>query len=168
VWSDGVMWFKSLKIKAWLLVFILAISHNVVFANDYVPLVEDLRVLKNQADSRNLPILIMFSAEDCEFCKVVRENYLLPMAVSGDYESKILFRELLIEDFDYLRNEKGELITGDTLALKYDVEVTPTILFVNSDLQEVTKRIVGIGSRDFFDHRLNARIHQAKAALNKI
>jgi len=87
---------------------------------------------------------------------------------SGEYASKILFRQLYIEDFSYLRNLQGELITGDSIALKYDVEVTPTILFINSNMEELGERIVGINSIDYFDKLLKTHISQARAhMLNK-
>ena len=161
------MKFKDLKTSAWLLLLLMSFQ-TWVMANEGVPAVEDLGRLKQQIISSHLPVLIMFSTEDCEYCAMVRKHYLLPMIHSGKYKTKILFRELFIEDFSYLRNEKGVLITGDTLALKYDVDVTPTILFIDANWRELTKRIVGISNLDYFDHLLEERILQANKSMNKI
>jgi len=151
-------------------VFLVLITYqNTVVANEAVLLpIENLALLKKQLITSHLPVLIMFSAEDCEYCLLVRQQYLLPMIKSGKYKTKVLFRELFIEDFSYLRNEKGELITGDTLALKYDVDVTPTILFVDANWRELTRRIVGISNLDYFGHLLDESILQANQSLNKI
>jgi len=138
---------------------------NTVQAEIEVEIVEDLRVLKQQAQSKNVPILLLFTAEDCEFCDAVRINYLIPMLKSGGYESKILIRQIYIEDYSYLRDAKGELISGDVLALKYDVDVTPTILFLNASGKELTKRIIGISNIYYFGEMLDERILQASSAL---
>jgi len=132
-----------------------------------VKTVEDLGVLKQQAEASNLPILLMFAAEECEFCDVVRDNYLLPMIKSGDYKSKTLIRQVYIEDYSYLRNAKGELISGDVLAYKYNIDVTPTILFLSSSGQELVERIIGISNIHYFGEALDKHIAIANAALAK-
>lgn len=133
-----------------------------------IEMVEDLRVLKQQADSADLPILLMFTAEDCEYCDALRDNYLLPMIKSGDYDASILIKQVDIDEYSYLRNAKGELVGGDSLAMHYDVEVTPTILFLNSSGHELTKRLVGISNIYYFGGTLDKHISQAKTAYDKL
>ena len=123
--------------------------------------VKDLRELKHQAESANLPVLLMFTAADCEYCEAIRNNYLIPMINSGKYSNKILFKQLYIDEYNYLRNEKGELAGGDQVALKYDVEVTPTIVFINAEGKEVSERIVCISGAEYFDRLLDQHISQA-------
>ncbi len=156
----------SLKNKG-LLFFVLFFVWHLVIADTKLLPVDDLRVLKQQAKSRNLPILVLFSAEDCDYCQVLKKNYLLPMIKSGKYDTTIIFRELFIEDYEYIRNEKGDVIAADSLALQYDVEVTPTMLFIDADWHELTARIIGITNADYFGNRLNNSILQAKAAMKK-
>jgi len=154
------MLISTMRIK--LLVCIgLLFCFSSVFADTEVETVEDLRVLKKQADAHNLPILLLFTAEDCEYCDAIRNNYLIPMVKSGDYVSKILIRQIYIEDYSYLRNAKGELISGDVLAMKYNVDVTPTILFLNSQGKEQALRLVGISNIYYFGDTLDERISQA-------
>ena len=159
------MLFKILHIKSLLLVLLMC-SYNVMAATK-IETVKDLRELKKQAEPDNLPVLLMFTAEDCEYCEALSKHYLVPMLESGEYNSIILFRQLYIDDYDYLRNAKGELISGDSFALKYDVEVTPTLLFVNSEMQEVAKRIVGLSGFDYFDETLKTHINEAKYFMAK-
>lgn len=130
-----------------------------------VPTVEDLSELKRQAEASKLPILLLFSAEDCDYCEVVRENYLLPMMRSGDYVKRILFRQIYIEDYSYLRDINGEQISADTIALKYDVELTPTILFIDSNGNELSHRVVGVSNRFYFGETLDKHIAQALTSL---
>jgi len=155
-----------LQLKSWFFISLLLLAYSVQ-ADVEVQTVENLGVLKQQAEAKNLPILLLFTAEDCEYCDAIRINYLLPMIKSGDYKSTILIRQVYIEDYSYLRNAKGELISGDVLALKYDVDVTPTILFLNSNGQELTKRIIGISNIYYFGEILEKSISRATSAFKK-
>ena len=149
------------------LAFLLFFSFSVV-ADTELQTVKDLKALKEQAESNNLPVLLLFSAQDCDYCEAIRKNYLLPMIKSGDYEETILFRQLYVEDFSYLKNQKGELVTGDSIAFKYNVEVTPTILFVDPNWQELSDRIVGMNNPDYFDQILSTSISMAKSKMSKV
>ena len=161
------MFSESIKIRLLLSAVLLCLS-SVISAGESIQAVKDLGELKRQAESNNLPVLLLLTTDDCAYCEAIRKNYLIPMVESGDYSSTILFRELYIEDFSYLRNEEGELISGSSIALKYDVEVTPTILFINSRWEELSERIVGISSIDYFDKLLNTHIAQSTANMAKL
>jgi thiol-disulfide isomerase/thioredoxin len=157
----GVYMLSQLKLLFFSLILMLSFN---VFAESELKTVEDLGVFKQQVVDSDLPVLLMFTAEDCDYCDAIRVNYLLPMIKSGDYASTLLFRQIYIEDFNYIKNENGELISGDIIPMKYDVDVTPTILFINSDWQELTERIIGVGISAFFDEQLNTHITQAVLA----
>jgi len=122
---------------------------------------EDLAELKLQAEKKGLPVLLLFTAEHCEYCEIIKDEFLLPMIRSGDYDSTILFRQVYIESYHHLRNEKGEEITGDVLAKKYNIIVTPTIVFIDSVGKEITGRLVGVGNVYYFGGTLDKHIEQA-------
>ena len=158
--------FLELKLVRFVFFLLLSILSFSAISETNIETVNDLRVLKKQSDK--LPVLLLMTTEDCSYCKAIRNNYLIPMLESGKYSSTILFRQLYIEDFSYLRDMEGKLITGDSIALKFDVEVTPTILFINSDWEELAERIVGINNVDYFDELLKNNISRARAhMLNK-
>jgi len=144
----------------------LIFSLNVEAAND-LQTVKDLRKLSQEVETSNLPVLLLFSAEDCDYCDAVRDNYLLPMINTGDYATTILFRQLYIDDYSYLRDEKGEMISGEAMALKYNVDVTPSILFINGKGNELSERIIGISNVHYFDELLSTHISQATRAMVK-
>ena len=141
---------------------ILLCLSAVTKASADIETVNDLRVLKQQAESADLPVLLLFTAEECIYCEAIKSNYLVPMSESAEYASKVLIRQLYIDDYTYIRNEKGELIKADQIAMKYDVEVTPTIVFIDVNGKELTERVVGITSIDYFDQLLSTRISQAQ------
>jgi len=145
------------RLKRYLVFFMILLSLN-ISAAPVIETVTDLRVLKQQSEQAKLPILLLFSSEDCEFCEAIRENYLIPMQQSNNYSSRVLFRQVYIDSFSHIRDRKGKLVGGDQLALKYDVEVTPTILFINAEGKELAERIVGLSGADYFDYMLDSKI----------
>ena len=128
--------------------------------------VDDLGELKRQAEKNNLPVLLLFTAEYCGYCEIIRDEFLLPMIRSGDYDSTILIRQVYVESYHHLRNEKGEEITGDVLAQKYNIKLTPTIVFIDSEGKELTERLVGVGNVYYFGGTLDNHIDQAVKTLN--
>lgn len=136
-------------------------------ASSIVETVSDMRVLEEQASASDLPVLLLFTAEECDYCEAIRAHYLEPMIRSGQYASSILFRQLYIDEFRYLRNHRGELVGGDQMALKFDVEVTPTILFIDANGKEMAERIVGLSGADYFDKTLTTHISQAQSNFQK-
>lgn len=152
--------------RIYFILFLLSLSFS-VNGGSLLETVKDLRVLEQQATSANLPVLLLFTAQDCEYCEAIRSFYLEPMIRSGKYDTRILFRQLYIEDYSYLRDKNGELIGGDQLALKYDVEVTPTILFLDAGGNELAERIIGLSGADYFDKLLTTHISLAQTQSKK-
>ena len=149
-----------LYLKTLFLILFLSQS-SAIKADEIVKTVNDLRKLKQQVETSTLPVLLMFTSEDCDYCEAIRKNYLLPMIRSGEYQSQILFRQFYIEEFNYFRDKNGELKGGDQLALKYDIDVTPTLIFIDAEWNELTDRITGINNHDYFDTLLSQSIAKA-------
>ena len=130
-----------------------------------IEIVDDFRVLKQQVNLARLPVVLLMATEDCSYCKAVKDNYLLPMSMSDEFKSKVLIRQLYVDDFAYLRNQHGEIVGGDQIGIQYKVEVIPTILFIDADGKELADRIVGVTNIDFFGSLLEERIEQARKIL---
>ena len=156
-----------MQIKLFVYALLLVCTFGVV-ADTKIRTVNDLREYKKQVAESGLPVLLLFTTDDCEYCEAIRKHYLLPMIESGDYASKIVFRQIYIDSFSYIRDEQGKLISGDNIALKYDVDVTPTLLFLNSEWQELSERIVGINGLDYFDKLLSTSISRAQSKIFKV
>ncbi len=57
-------------------------------ANSKLKELTNLQELATEARERNLPIMLTVGAEWCEFCHILREEVLDPMALGGDYDGK--------------------------------------------------------------------------------
>ncbi len=123
--------------------------------------VKDMGKLKQQAAQADLPIVLLFTAEDCMYCDAMRQQYLIPMSHMQKYAEQALFRQLYVERFSFLRNEDGELVGGDQISLRYGVDITPTVLFINAQGEEVAERIIGLSGAHYFQKILQQHIQQA-------
>lgn len=106
---------------------------------------ESLEQLAQESDQRQLPIMLMFGAEWCEYCEVLNEHVFNPMVLSGLYEKKVvLMRHVGVDEEDPIPDWKGDPINKAKWAYQIDADLTPTVLFLDGSGKEVAPRIVGI------------------------
>ena len=112
--------------------------------------VRDFSQLARIAKNQQKLIMLEFSASYCSYCVQLEEEIIKPMLLSGDYDADVLIRKVDIDGFAQLRDFDGTPISVSALAKQFGVELTPTLVFLDSDKREVSKRIVGVNSLDFF------------------
>ena len=127
--------------------------------------VADLRAESLLAKQKGLLLVIEFSADDCAYCRKLEELFLLPMQRNADYDEKILLRMVSLSDFDSLIDFDGRSVTTNEFAAKYEVSLTPTLVFLNADGVEMSEKLVGIWSEDFFGGFIDNRIDEARDRL---
>jgi thioredoxin-related protein len=126
---------------------------------------EDLHADAQRAARQALPILLAFAADYCEYCTQLEEWFLVPMLISGDYEDKILIRKVRIDSSRRLVDFDGAATDSDQLASRYGVQMVPTLVFVDARGQELTERMVGLTTLDFYGGYLEQRIDAAVGRL---
>ena len=161
---------KFRPISRTLLLLILCLSGFSAFANESLPRVEIIEVtdfsqLTKQAGKDQKLILLEFSASYCSYCVKLEEAILKPMLRSGDYEADVLIRKLQIDSYSQLRDFDGNLVSGDEIARRWQVKITPTIIFLDSQNQEVSERIVGVNSLDYFGGFVDNAIAEGLATI---
>ncbi len=129
--------------------------HSEEYDEDELPFVQifslrDFSALSEEAASDNKIIMLEISASYCDYCRILEEEIIKPMLRSGDYTKNVLIRQLEIDDTYLLNNITGEKITPADLAEKLKIKITPTLLFLDSEGNEVSERILGIYSLDFY------------------
>ena len=85
------------------------------------------------------------------------------MLLSGEYEDKVLIRELLIDPDETLINFSGSKQNAREFAHGYQVWVTPTLLFLSPDGREMSPRVLGINTIEMYSYYVDAGIDQALA-----
>jgi len=132
-----------------------------------VPQINDFFVEAVAAKKSRLPILVMFSADDCDYCEKLEAEILRPMYISGDYHDKVIIRKVMIDDYDSVRDFKGVELEASEFADKYHVMVTPTVMLLDSDGELLAPKILGINTVEFYAAYLDQAIDVSYESLNR-
>ena len=107
------------------------------------------------------PLLVMVSLEACVFCKVVRENYLIPMREQHGLDVvQVNMRSQQIS-----RDFKNAAATHEQLIASWGVRVAPTVLFIGPGGVEVAERLTGGYIPDFYGAYLDDRLARARTKI---
>lgn len=138
-------------IRAALISILLAIACVRVAAAgaDTLPFAEDLNRLAAESKHRGIPIMLVVTQHQCGYCERMKSEVLQPMQLSGEYEERVLMRELTIDPGETVTNFQGRREEAATFAARYKVSVTPTLLFLAPDGEEAAERIRGINTVDY-------------------
>ena len=120
------------------------------------------------ADARQgVPMLMLVSQEYCPFCVQIKREILGPMLKAGDYKDQILIRELYIDLGGNVKNFQGHEISSAEFALGYGVDLTPTLLFLDSNGEELAKRIIGINTPEMFYFYVDEAIKESLTLIQQ-
>jgi thioredoxin-related protein len=125
----------------------------------------DLRADGKLAAQKHIPMLLLFSSENCEFCALIKQEYLEPMQVNKAYADKLIVREVPAGGIHYLRDFNGKTIGGDSLALRYGADLLPTVIFIDAEGRRLVPPLVGISSRHYYDQALEDHMRRAWLAI---
>lgn len=133
-------------------------AERMVMATD---LRDEARLLREQ----KLVLVLEFSSEDCSYCRRLEELFLLPMQRNEEYRERVLIRAVSLDPYHDLVDFDGHSLSTHEFASRYDVSLTPTLLFLDADGVEIGERLVGIWSEDFFGGYIDGRIDDAHGKL---
>ena len=132
---------------------------NTLHAHSKIPVITNLQQESRQ-NHKPLPILLMFSIQNCPYCAIVQEEFLEPMKISGDYESKLVMRIIDMNE-PSLIDFNGQQIRTNNLAMRYKVTLAPTIILVDNTGKLLSEPLVGITTRDYYGGYLDQAIDEA-------
>lgn len=152
-----------------MLLVIMPIS-EAVFSGDrsgVVPPVRDLYSLSKVAEARNLPILLMVSQDHCPYCELLKEEILNPMVISGDYINKAVMSVLTIDASKAIIDFNGKKIEPRDVSLRYNATITPTLLFLDYQGNEIQERMTGVNTVEMYGYYLDESIDEALEKLKQ-
>ena len=133
-----------------------------------LPKAEDLSALAETARKQHLPILLMYSAEDCDYCQQLEADVLRPMMISGELTQKVIFRIVQVDDMAMIKDFHGKSVDPEKFAFSRGVQVTPTLQFLDSQGDELEPKIIGYRGSDLFNAYLDAAISGSQEKLAKL
>lgn len=128
----------------------------------------DLRDEARIVRDNNLVLVLEFSSEYCAYCRKLEDLFLVPMQRNTEYDVKILIRSVSLDSFETLVDFDGRLLSTTEFASRYGVSLTPTLLFLNAEGTELSEKLVGIWSEDFYGGFIDNRIDEARERLSHV
>ncbi len=132
-----------------------------------VPLASDLRREAGEAEAACIPLLLEFATDYCEYCVLLEEEVLKPMLLNRDYDQRVLVRKLTLDRAAKLRDFDGHRVSAAALAERYRISVAPTLVFVDGRGHELTDRMVGVTTLEFYGGYLDQALDAARERLRE-
>jgi thioredoxin-related protein len=107
------------------------------------------------------PLVVLVSLDNCPFCKIARENYLIPFTI----EQAITVIQVNIGHDTVIEDAMGKQTTHAQLIRNWSIKAAPTVLFLGKGGVEIAPRLVGGTSSDFYGAYLQERVDQAIKSL---
>lgn len=129
-----------------------------------IPAIKSLQTEISAALRIGSPLLVFVSLDNCPFCKIARENYLLPLI----NEQFIPVVQVNFRQLTSVVDAHGNVTTQDQLIRTWGVKVAPTVLFLGKAGREIAPRLAGGSTSDFYGTYLDERIRIARASIARI
>ncbi|MBZ0090742.1 MAG: thioredoxin family protein [Sulfuricellaceae bacterium] len=130
-----------------------------------VPLAQDLAADGRILQDRHIPMLVMFSAPGCAYCRKLLDEFLLPMQRNPEYREKVLMRRIEIDSSSPLHDFSGKTITQRQFAVAHKVRLVPTVALLGPNGEGLAEPLVGLSSPDYYGAFLDQAIDESLAKL---
>ena len=99
------------------------------------------------------PLIVLVSLDNCPFCKISRENYLIPLS----REQSLQVVQVNIGHATAIVDAQGKRTTQAELIKSWNINAAPTVLFLGKSGQEIAPCLVGGTTSDFYGAYLQER-----------
>ncbi|MCK9380556.1 MAG: hypothetical protein M0P95_05740 [Sulfuritalea sp.] len=125
----------------------------------------DLAADGRLAAAKGVPLLVLYSRDDCSWCERLRREHLAPLA--RDPAAPALVRELHIDRATPLIDFGGRRTTSADFAQQMQARFAPTVMFHGPDGAALAEPIVGFLLADFYAAHLERAIQQSQTRLQQ-
>lgn len=146
-----------------LLLTVSAAQQSVSAAESKIPPAGDLAGSGQLSQQQGLPVIVYVSRDACPYCRTLTDSILGPMFAADKFEHRATLVEVSLDRADPLTGFDGELTTGKAFGERYKANITPTLLFLDAQGHEISKRRVGISNLELYGHYLQKSIDEALA-----
>lgn len=145
----------------------LAVSAAPLLAEDKnLTLTDDCAGDVIEAKEVGVPILLVFSADDCDYCERLKHEVLKPGIENNEFDRKVLIREFDIHARGKIIDFDGEKVRTGVFVDRYNIYATPTIVIVDYHGTPLADPIVGYNDKESYVQMLTQRIEYAILALD--
>ncbi len=137
-------------------------------ASETIPLTIDLSEDGKIQQQTNRIILLYVSAPHCAFCKKLEKEVLFPLIRSGEYQDKIILRKIDWTSSISIKNFSGKSMNPKAFLKNYNIQITPTLLFLDTNGNQVIDKLLGYRGGEFFWYYFDVAIEKANKRLAKL
>jgi thioredoxin-related protein len=145
----------------------LLLATQLATAGNKLEAVTDFQALAKEMKEKNIGLLLEFNAAYCHFCLQLEEDILNPMLISGDYDDRILIKKLALDSNAPIIGFDGNTTSGAEFARQLKVELTPTLVFLDHQGNEIAERMLGINTPEMYGAYVDASIEDMEKLLLK-
>lgn len=126
-----------------------------------LPVPKSMQLALEEALAHDQPLVVMVSLPGCPYCRIVREQHLLPLLNQAG--PRVV--QVDLNDKRELRDFSGQRTTHDAWVRQWGVQLAPTVMFFGAQGREVAPRLSGALLPDFYGAYLEERLAQARRDL---
>ena len=130
-----------------------------------IPPVKSLSETGRISQQQGIPVIVFVSRDACPYCRTLRDTILVPMLTADKFEHRAILVEVSLDRVDPFTGFENRQVTARAFGQFYRAEITPTLLFLDSEGREIGKRIIGISNLEFYGHYLQKSIDEALLAV---
>jgi len=145
------------------LLMFMSVQQAVIAAGSDIPMASNLQKNAELAQQQAVPTIVFVSREACPYCRTLRDSILGPMYAAGKFEGRAVLVEVSLDRPEPLTGFDGQLITAKDWGQMYKAQITPTLLFLDSDGREIGKRRIGISNLEMYGSYLQKSLDEALA-----
>jgi len=134
-------------------------------AGSEIPVANNLAESGQLSRQQGVPVIVFVSRDACPYCRTLRGSILKPMFTTGKFEQRAILVEISLDRLEPLTGFENGSITARAFGELYRSEITPTLLFLDSEGREIAKRIVGISNLELYGFYLQKSIDEALRAI---
>jgi len=119
------------------------------------------------AQNTQKPILILFAMQGCSYCTYVEEEHLKPMLRNATYRSKVIIRRIMTDSYGSITDFNGKSITSQDLSTRYGAYLTPTVVFVDHQGNQLVPSIHGVRNTEYYGLDLDEGLDQSLLTIRE-
>jgi thioredoxin-related protein len=154
------MTLRIYQLRQVIILTLLCCSPSFVYSGK-LTILDDFRQVGRESRQHQIPILVLVSQYHCSYCDRMKEEVLEPLQLNQQYGQRVLIRELSIDPGEMLTTLQGKSLAAADFTARYNVTVTPTLLFLDARGKEAAPRIIGINTVDYLFYYIDDAIDQA-------
>ncbi len=118
------------------------------------------------ARAKRIPVVVMVDQMDCPYCRRVEGEFFAAIFASKAFNEQAIFGKISLDAGETIVDDNGEQVVTRNFLERYSANLTPTVLFLDSEKNQLMDKMVGLLTPDYYLYYLEAAIKKSYKLLN--